>query len=249
MSRKKRKLKAYLIPFLLGIMVIWFLLFLKFRNRYNSPDLDINNLREYNTICGIDISKYQARINWEKVASQIDFVYIRASSGSNYSDPLFEKHYANANDNEIPTGAYHYFVFNVSGIKQAENFLKNIGNNYFELPLVIDVEEHPKYGRSSFNYQTTIDNLKNFITTVENKTGNQLMIYTNKECYEKYIKPNFPTHRLWICSFQNKETLPPHWTFWQKTHTGKIDGINGFVDIDVFNGNRATWFEYIGKIM
>ena len=249
MTKKKRNKKAIYIPTLLGLFVIGSLLFIKFRNRIYSPDLNIKELKQTNLICGIDISKYQPHIDWDKVAQQIDFVFIRASSGSRYCDPMFEKHYNNAVDHEIPIGAYHYFVFNVDGKKQAENFLKNIGNNYFELPLVIDVEEHPKYGRSNFNYKTTINNLRDFINTVENKTGNTIMIYTNTECYEKYIQPNFPNHRLWICSFQSKEKLPVHWTFWQKTHTGEIEGIKGYVDINIFNGNRKTWYEYIGKIM
>ncbi|MDD3281140.1 MAG: GH25 family lysozyme [Bacteroidales bacterium] len=248
MNKKKKKKKKIYIPALLGILVVGVLLFLKFRDRHPSPYLTINEMLKTNTICGIDISRYQTYIQWEKVAPQIDFVFIRASSGSRYQDPYFEKHYADANDAGIPTGTYHYFVFNVNGKAQADNFLEAIENNYFELPLVIDVEEHPTYGPSSFNYQTTVKNLKDFIATVEKESGKEMMIYTNMECYHKYIKRYFPTHKLWICSFKGKESLPPQWVFWQKTHTGKVEGVKGHVDINVFNGNHDAWLNYIGKI-
>lgn len=232
----------------MGLSIIGVLLFLKFKDKYPSPDLTMNEIRETYAICGIDISRYQTHIDWEKISQQINFVFIRASSGKQYTDTLFEEHYANANDFGIPTGAYHYFVFNVNGKEQAENFLKTIGNNSFELPLVIDVEEHPEYGPTAFNYQTTIKNLSDFIYTVEQRSGKEILIYTNSECYNKYIKRNFPNHKIWICSFKDENTLPPQWVFWQKTHTGKIDGIKGDVDLDVFNGNPKTWLTYLGEV-
>lgn len=232
----------------MALSILGIFLFFKFKEKYPSPDLTMNEIMKTYAICGIDISRYQTHIDWEKVSLQLDFVFIRASSGKQYKDPLFEEHYANANDFGIPASAYHYFVFNVNGTEQAENFLETIGDNSFELPLVIDVEEHPKYGRSTFNYQSTIKNLSDFIYTVEKKSGKEILIYTNKECYNKYIKHHFPEHKIWICSFKDENILPPQWVFWQKTHTGKIDGIKGDVDIDVFNGNPDAWLTYIGEV-
>lgn len=246
MSTKNRFKSKHLLSIVIGLSFVGVILFVSFRERNISPVFDIIELRKINTISGIDISRYQTHINWEKVAPQIDFVFIRATSGKKYVDPYFEDHYNNAKDNNIPLGVYHYFVFYQNGKEQAEHFLKTLGNNEFELPLVVDVEEHPTYGHASFNHKKMVDNLKSFIETVEKATKKKMIIYTNIECFNKYIKFNFPSHHLWICTFKGKQSLPSKWLFWQTTHTGKIRGIKGHVDINVFNGDCKTWESFIG---
>ena len=135
MTKKKRKIRTYIPAVIIGLSLVGVLLFITFRERHFSPDFDIIELKKINTINGIDISRYQPHINWEKVAPQIDFVFIRASSGNKYIDPLFEEHYANAKNKNIPIGAYHYFIFHQNGLEQAKHFLHTLGNNEFELPL------------------------------------------------------------------------------------------------------------------
>jgi lysozyme len=244
---KKSKSVPYFISLFFGTLVIVILLVIKYKQADNSTLFTLNEIKTEDSICGIDISRYQPHINWEKVAPQIDFVFIRATSGRNYVDNLFDVHYMNAKNHDLPIGAYHYFVFNVNGKDQAVNFLNKVNDYEFDLPLVIDVEEHPKYGKPSFDYQTTINNLREFITKVEKETKTEVLIYTNTKGYERYIKRNFPNHSLWISSFKSKETHPSQWVFWQKTHTGKIDGTTDYVDINVFNGDEKTWNNYLEK--
>ena len=246
MSKKNRFKRKHILSIVVGLSFVGVILFVSFRERHFSPNFDIIELKKINTINGIDISRYQAHINWEKVAPQIDFVFIRATSGKRYVDPLFEEHYSNAKDKNVPIGVYHYFIFHQNGLEQAQHFLQTLGNNEFELPLVVDVEEHPTYGPASFNQKKTVENLKSFIETVEKATKEKMIIYTNIECFDKYIKRNFPTQHLWICTFKGKQSLPSKWLFWQTTHTGKIRGIKGHVDINVFNGNRKAWESFIG---
>jgi lysozyme len=80
---------------------------------------------------------------------------------------------------------------------------------------------------------------------VENKTGNRIMIYSNESSYKKYIEGNFDKNDIWICSFSKSPNIDKKWTLWQHSHKGILDGANGLVDINTFNGTREEWENYL----
>lgn len=112
------------------------------------------------------------------------------------------------------------------------------------MPLVIDVEEWGNIpGKST---KQVIDEIQIFITTVENKSGKRIMIYSNESSYRKYIKGHFDKHDIWICSFSKKPNINK-WTFWQYSHKGKLEGASGVIDINIFNGSKAEWIKFLNK--
>jgi lysozyme len=194
-------------------------------------------------ITGIDVSAHTGNIDFKKLMNQkIDFIYVKATEGEDFVDPKFEMNYSNA-VNILPIGFYHFFRFNKSGKIQANNFLNNIRDKKTNLPLVIDVEEWGNIAPKLTD--DVIDEIKIFITLVEKVSGKRIMIYSNESSYKKYIMGHFDKYDIWICSFSRNPNMNKKWTLWQHSHKGKLDGADGWVDINTFNGTTDEWNKYL----
>lgn len=228
-----------LILFLLivGLIIIYKTIFIS-----NGIEIDKNKY----PITGIDVSGHTGNIDFKELSKQkIDFVFIKATEGDYFVDPKFKINYNNCRLNYLNVGFYHFFRFNKKGKSQAVNFLKQIKGKKTNLLLVIDVEE---WGNNTKKpTQIVIEEIRVFVTTVENETGNNIMIYSNESSYNKYIKNHFDQNEIWICSFNKQPKINKKWTFWQHSHKGRFNGTEGLVDINTFNGNRVKWNRYLGK--
>jgi lysozyme len=233
--------KGYLIFFSLVAVVLINGALLVYRVFFVPNGIEIDKV-EY-SITGIDVSAHNGDIDFEKLVNQkIDFIYVKATEGEDFVDPKFEQNYANA-VNKLPIGFYHFFRFNKSGKSQANNFLNNIRDKKTNLPLVIDVEEWGHIPTKST--EDVIDEIKIFITLVEKVSGKRIMIYSNESSYKKYIMGHFDKYDIWICSFSRNPNMNKKWTLWQHSHKGKLDGADGWVDINTFNGTTDEWNKYL----
>lgn len=233
---KKKKSSSILLPVVLfaGALSIW--LVVRF----------VSDPHHRYLIWGIDISAHTGQINWEVVKEHnIDFIYVKASEGATRKDKRFQENAKGARNAGIPVGAYHFFNFNRDGHRQADNFLSTIKDFEFDLPPVVDVEEWGNVVRRP--KKQIVDDLVEFVKMVERETGKKVLIYTNKDTYKHYIKDNFPDHDIWICSFDHTPKIDKRWTFWQYHHHGRLKGIQGKVDFNVFYGNTLEWKDYLQR--
>jgi lysozyme len=195
-------------------------------------------------IVGIDVSAHNGDIDFEKVrADGYTFVVIKASEGVDHHDSKFDINFDNARKAGLKVGAYHFFRKNTDGLNQAKNFLETIGWRKLDLPLVIDVEDwsndkNVKDDRTQKHLDAMIDNLRS--------RGHQVMIYTNGDGYKKYIKDGQININLWLCAFKNPDKLKhiPH-QMQQYSHWGRVKGIWGDVDLNVFNGSQQQWDKWL----
>lgn len=191
---------------------------------------------------GIDISRHNGRIDFNKVKdSGIDFVFIKASEGVSHRDSLFTKNFTGARRAGLKTGAYHFFRFDKDGVEQALNFLGAVGPRYLDMGLVIDVE-----GTGNPDSISTDVVKKRLASMVEymNLLGHRVMIYTNFEGYYQYVEEILPGYPLWICRFK-ENPINAEWTFWQYDHHGKVNGVEGEVDLNAFCGTRDDWQRFL----
>lgn len=226
----------------LGVLLILVLLaaslyVLRMRLHHNSSEIDSDDYE----LVGIDVSAHNGKIDFERVSQAgVDFVIIKASEGSAFRDSRFATNYDSAKDNGLAVSAYHFFRFDVDGAQQARNFIEAIGDRDFDLPLVIDVEEHGNpyvFLRSKVVRQ--LRDMVDELTALEYR----VMIYTNKDGYHKFIKDNFDDYPLWLCSLNRRPDLD--WTIWQYSHWGKVDGIAGDVDLNRFYGSLDQWNNWL----
>jgi len=92
-------------------------------------------------IRGVDVSRHQGKIDWQKVAGDdIAFAYIKATEGGDWRDPQFKTNWRGARNAGLATGAYHFFTMCRSGAHQAKNFLAALPDKDSMLPPVVDLE-------------------------------------------------------------------------------------------------------------
>ncbi len=228
----KRVLSACGVAMLLVGCLVWW----RYDGGGSSPDLSRYAVR------GIDVSAHNGKIDFVRVAADsISFAYIKATEGAGFSDSRFHDNYYAARDAGIKVGAYHFFRFDRPGDLQAVNLLQAIRGLEFDLPIAIDVEEWTN--PDDVSAANVGNNLSAMIGYLESR-GHNVIIYSNKKDYDSYLRTHFAGRALWLCSFV--EPGPEfRWTFWQHTHRGRVDGIDGDVDLNVYKGTRQEWQRYL----
>ena len=192
---------------------------------------------------GIDISHHQGKIDWNKLKSEdITFVFMKATEGGDYKDSAFSDNWKNSIGAGFTVGAYHYYNLCKPGIEQANNFIQTVPKIPNALPPVIDLEfgGHCKKGISR---DEIISGIFDFLDTVKNYYHKTPIIYTTHEFYNQYLKNDFANCTIWIRDIFSQPELPGnrHWSFWQFSSMETLNGIDGRVDENVFNGTKVEF--------
>lgn len=185
---------------------------------------------------GIDVSHHNGIISWEKVPD-VEFVYIKATEGATYVDPMYRRNNKGARTKKLRVGAYHYFRTTSSVQKQFENYKQHVRKEDIDLIPMVDVEECRKWSATQFQ-----DSLMRFIQLVKSHYGKAPMIYSVNTFYNRYCAPRLNNYHLLIGRYGNDEPFikgKGNYTIWQKSQTGKLTGIPKSVDIDVFRKDKS----------
>lgn len=183
---------------------------------------------------GIDVSHHNGKINWKQMPN-VEFVYIKATEGATYIDPMFQHNLKGARASKLRVGAYHYFRTSSSVLSQFKNYRKHVKKDDIDIIPMVDVEECKQWSTKQFQ-----DSLMRFIELVKLHYGEAPMIYSVNTFYNKYCAPKFNNYHLMIGRYGNDKPFikgEGTYTIWQKSQTGKIKGFGKNVDIDVFHPN------------
>jgi lysozyme len=194
------------------------------------------------TVHGIDVSKHQGDIDWKRVSAmeingiRVSFAFIKATEGITRQDNMFEKNWKEAGRSGLLRGAYHFYYPSRDADKQADNFLSKVSLRKGDLPPVVDIEH--SNGRKK---EKICSDLQVFLNRLEKKYSVKPIIYTNINFFTLYLKGKFDSYPLWIAGYFDhdrfyNEFLTP-WLLWQHSESGKVDGIRGKVDFNVFKGD------------
>jgi GH25 family lysozyme M1 (1,4-beta-N-acetylmuramidase)/LysM repeat protein len=210
------------------------------------------------TVPGIDVSYWDAGIDWPKVrATGQRFVFVKATESTSHKDPTFDDNWFGAKSAGLLRGAYHFFRANTDPKKQADNFIDYVKsfNDDGELPPVLDLETHDGQRREKI-----IDAAKTWLDRVEAAFEKKPIIYSGKYFLQDYFSvanggppmwaKDYP---LWLAQYPNvyvpgmQPALPRgwfKWTFWQYSEKGRVNGINADVDLNVFNGTLEELYRF-----
>ncbi|MEO6172446.1 MAG: GH25 family lysozyme [Arenimonas sp.] len=206
--------------------------------RFNYPDK-----KEF-PIRGIDVSHHQGHIDWKKLAAQdVSFAYIKATEGEDFLDEDFKYNWNASRDAGILPGAYHYFTLCKTGYEQANNFLSRIGTpSSSSLPPAVDLEFAGNCKNRPSPEQLHKE-LKIFIDLVEQAWGCHVVLYSTSDFYDAYLKKDFKKNPLWIRDiyWQPNTSRYREWQFWQYANRAKLEGIKGFVDLNVSRGDQPQF--------
>ena len=205
---------------------------------------DINDvIKKYkneNTMIGIDVSKYQGDIDWDKVkAAGIEFAMIRLGTqwyfGEEYIiDPYYKKNIESALASGIEVGIYFYSYATDAeeGKKQAQYVLENIKGYDVTFPIAFDWESYASWnelGISLFDLQSASNAFQDEIL----KAGYRPIQYGSKNYLNAFWQPI--KYDTWLAHYTiNQTDYDKDYIMWQLCNNGLVDGINGDVDINVY---------------
>ena len=192
-------------------------------------------------IHGIDISHYQGDIDWHKLerakitGCPLRFVFIKSTEGASKIDDRFAINFRQARQHGFIRGVYHFWS-NTSGPReQAYHFLDNVKLEKGDLPPVLDIEHKPA-DRTTEEFQQDV---LLWLHIVEDRYHVKPILYTYYKFKEQYLNTTaFEQYPYWIAHYYVPEvTYQGQWRFWQHTDAGRLPGIKGEVDLDIYNGS------------
>lgn len=192
-------------------------------------------------IHGIDISHYQGKIDWEQLKNAmikgcpVRFVIIKSTEGSSRLDENFRENFNQARDFGFIRGVYHFWSNKSTAREQAYYFLDQVHLTDGDLPPVLDIEHKPA-DKSVEDFQRDV---LTWLHIVEDKYHVKPIIYTYYKFKEQYLSaPVFEDYPYWIAHYYvDKVQYKGKWKFWQHTDVGKLPGIKGYVDFNIYNGS------------
>ncbi len=180
---------------------------------------------------GIDVSHDQGRVVWRDViASGIDFVYLKASDGMTFLDPMFATNIQALIPHQILVGAYHFFEAGDDPHQQLNNFLRATKGHPLTLAPMVDVEVS-----RGVKPQVLQKRLRQFLSGVEQATGCTPVIYSYGDFWQTYIGDSFNHYPFWLADYSPEMIRPAglqHIQLWQHSEQGRLPGIRGAVDLD-----------------
>ena len=191
------------------------------------------------TMVGIDVSAWQGQIDFNKVkADGAEFVIIRMAYNSEddkeiYLDKYFEQNYENAKKAGLKVGVYVYTNASTTedAINQAKFIRKHLKKRKLDFPIAYDFENWSGFNSLKMNTHDLLERVNEYKSVLE-KDGYDVMIYGSKWYLENVWLDN--DYTTWMAHYTDQTDYSKPYKLWQHASDGIIDGIEGYVDLDVY---------------
>lgn len=222
-------------------------------------------------IYGIDISRYQhgkgrkyypiywnrmrithlGKVSSKRASGPIDypvsFVYIKSTEGTSVRNRFYTADYRQARRHGLHCGAYHFFSTKSNATAQARYFIRHSLFRKGDLPPVLDVEPTHAQIMQMGGVEAMFKAIRTWMSIVKRHTGVRPILYVNQTFVNKYLSmaPDIKRdYNVWIARYG--EYKPDvKLVYWQLCPDGRVDGIHGDVDINVFNGYQDRFGSFL----
>lgn len=218
------------------------------RNPYDRYDFQYNRnnyllLQNVHSMPGVDVSAFQGDIDWQAVKnSGIEFAIVRLgyrgySSGKLVKDDYAVKNLEGARKAGLKVGAYFFSqALNIRETDEEIAFMMDVLDGFLpDMPLILDWEIPTADARTAkMDARTLTDIQLHFCKTITDK-GYEAMVYFNwYQSEHLYYLSELEDYPFWLALYQDRMTYPWKVEMWQYTCTGRVPGIRGDVDINVY---------------
>lgn len=200
------------------------------------------------SVAGVDVSDYQGAVDWPAVAAAgVRFAIAKATEGADFVAETFARNWPGIQAAGLIRGAYHYFRPLVDPQIQAEHLLATVAPGSDDLPPALDVEV-----RDGVDAPTLVQRMQRWLDAVEAAMGRKPMIYASPSFLDGLGSARgFSEYPLWIADYgRSAPIIPRGWstyTLWQYTSGGSVRGINGPVDLNIFNGSPEDLAAFVAS--
>lgn len=245
MAKKKQNKKVAIISLIAFIicLILAVAISLSMRSTSAKPSLEFNG----EIANGIDVSSHNGNINWNDVAGEVDFAFIRAgyrgyADASLNLDKSLNQNLKDANESSVPVGVY--FFSQATSVEEAEEeaefVIKAVRHYKIDLPIAIDIEyAYNKDGKFSgrlynakLSKKETAKIINAFCKRVE-KAGYTSAVYASSSFFKSVIdtKSLNDSICIWVADYNENITYGGDYDIWQYTKRGKCNGVNSkYVD-------------------
>ena len=213
---------------------------------YISLEDQITDYKTNETMIGIDVSKWQGDIDFQKVKdSGVEFVILRLGVMKDKDTPMaldsnFNKNYKNAKSAGLKVGVYLYSESTTvqSAIENAEFAIENLKNDTLDFPICYDWESWSYFNELGINLHRLNEMYDAFSNKLK-EAGYETMLYAS----ENYLNNTWITlkdYPIWVAKYSSKtpSVSGKDYILWQNTSVGRVDGIEGDVDFDIYYKNK-----------
>lgn len=199
----------------------------------------IRTKKNNNTKIGIDVSRWQENIDFNRVKEAgVEFVIMRIGVNSDIDkdlsiDSYYKQNIANAKAAGLMVGVYVYSsaIDNKTALEHAKWTVETLNGEKLDFPVAYDWENWSKFRK----YGISINDLDNTFYTFSaylKENGYDAMLYSSKNYLEKIWNNKF-NNPVWLAHYTNETNYQGDYILWQMSNVGRVDGINGDVDIDI----------------
>lgn len=191
---------------------------------------------------GIDVSKWNKDIDWEKAkAAGVEFAIIRcgyrgSSTGTLVEDPYFYRNIEGAKAAGVKVGLYFFTQATnaVEAVEEASMVLCLNDGRPLDYPIFIDTEGAGGNGRADgLDTVTRTEVVEAFCETIEG-AGYRAGIYASRNWYYNRLDmTRLDSNVIWLAEYREYPKYEGKYELWQYTSSGSIDGIEGRVDFNI----------------
>ncbi|MBO5617793.1 MAG: lysozyme [Pseudobutyrivibrio sp.] len=222
------------------------------KNNFNIDNLSEDELGRYvyssdgelTSRFGIDVSSHQGDIDWEAVKAEgVEFVFVRAvyrgyGTGKLVVDEKCLQNIEGAQAVGIDVGVYVFSqaISQAEVLEEASTVIGLLDGYTLQLPIVFDVEKvaDSSARTNALTVQERTDLTKAFLEAVKN-AGYQPMFYHNTEMGAMLLDlTQLTEYPKWFAGYNREFYWPYEYDIWQYSETGRVNGINGNVDLDIW---------------
>lgn len=192
---------------------------------------------------GIDVSTHQKDVDWQAVAADgIDFAILRLghrgySEGGLFLDQTFEQNLRGALDAGLDVGVYFFSqaVTPEEAEEEAEYVLDALGGQALAFPVAFDWESIPQdeARTDGVDGETMTRCAAAFCARIESAGYRPAVYFNQTQGYLRYDLRELTEYELWLAEYDAVPDFYYHFDLWQYSHTGRVDGIQGDVDLDL----------------
>lgn len=201
---------------------------------------EVKKYKNDNTMVGIDVSRWQETIDFKKVKEAgCDFVIMRIGIQSDRDaeiskDVYYDRYIKDAKEAGLKIGVYVYTsaVDETMAREHAKETIKYLNKEKLDFPVAYDFENWSyikEYQMNLHDLKSSIDGFRDELK----KAGYDTMLYSSK-WYLEHVWPNEDDYPVWLAHYTSNTNYQGDYILWQKTNEGRINGIDGNVDIDIY---------------
>ena len=190
---------------------------------------------------GIDVSFWQGDIDFEAVKNAgCEFVILRigySHNGELKTDEKYHEYLEGAQNAGLPIGIYLFVYDNTEDelMSSLDQMFAELGDTQLDLPIAFDWENFSNYQDYEISFQQ-LNHLYDIFETEVKQHGYESMLYGSKT-YLETVWTHTDTRPVWLAQYYNRVTYESPYMIWQCSGSGRIDGINGDVDLDILYGS------------